>query len=311
MASNKIKKSLAKRLAPIILKVNKFLENNTTIINYLIEKRHQANDSYNFESELKKLLKDKKLIALDAGSQGGFNSDIFFPKLYEKYFNPILVDPIKDQTNLEGNKYINKGLWSSKENKKLFVLGKRLGSSSMYEPDKNSIRISGFKEKDFHLFDVTETKNIECDTINNCLRNLKINSLDFLKIDTQGAELEILKGLGFYKPLLIKCEVQIHSIYKNTPPWTELLNFLNKLNYIVCDWRTIGPHVTRAPVEMDMVFVPNFLKDEGKRIILDREEEFISLMLICGQIKLLKKISEIIGFKNNESYIKLKDKYFS
>ena len=38
MASNKIKKSLAKRLAPIILKVNKFLENNTTIINYLIEK---------------------------------------------------------------------------------------------------------------------------------------------------------------------------------------------------------------------------------------------------------------------------------
>ena len=102
MASNKIKKSLAKRLAPIILKVNKFLENNTTIINYLIEKRHQANDSYNFESELKKLLKDKKLIALDAGSQGGFNSDIFFPKLYEKYFNPILVDPIKDQTNLEG-----------------------------------------------------------------------------------------------------------------------------------------------------------------------------------------------------------------
>ena len=181
----------------------------------------------------------------------------------------------------------------------------------MYEPDKNSIRISGFREKDFHLFDVTETKNIECDTISNCLKNLKINSLDFLKIDTQGAELEILKGLGFYKPLLIKCEVQIHSIYKNTPSWTELLNFLNKLNYIVCDWRTIGPHVTRAPVEMDMVFVPNFLKDEGKRIILDREEEFISLMLICGQIKLLKKISEIIGFKNNESYIKLKDKYFS
>ena len=99
------------------------------------------------------------------------------------------------------------------------------------------------------------------------MKNLKINSLDFLKIDTQGAELEILKGLGFYKPLLIKCEVQIHSIYKNTPPWTELLNFLNKLNYIVCDWRTIGSHVTRTPVEMDMVFVPNFLKDEGKTII--------------------------------------------
>ena len=311
MASNKIKKSLAKRIAPLIYKLNKLLENNTRIINYLIEKRLHANDIYNFENALKKILKDKKLISLDAGSQGGFNSDTFFPKLYEKYFDTILVDPIKDKTNVNNSRYINKGLWSSKENKKLFVLGKRLGSSSMYEPDQNSLKVSGFKEKDFHLFDVTETKNIECDTINNCLKNLNINYLDYLKIDTQGAELEILKGLGFYKPLLIKCEVQIHSIYKNTPSWTELLNFLNKLNYIVCDWRGIGPHVTRTPVEMDMVFIPNFLKEEGKRIILDREEKFISLMLISGQIKLLKKISEIIGFKNNESYIKLKDKYFS
>lgn len=311
MASNKIKKSLAKRIAPLIYKLNKLLENNTRIINYLTEKRVHANDIYNFENELKKILKDKKLISLDAGSQGGFNSDIFFPKLYEKYFDTILVDPIKDQTNIDNSRYINKGLWSSKENKKLFVLGKRLGSSSMYEPDQNFLKVSGYKEKDFHLFDVTETKNIECDTISNCLKNLNINYLDYLKIDTQGAELEILKGLGFYKPLLIKCEVQIHSIYKNTPSWTELLDFLNKLNYIVCDWRSIGPHVTRTPVEMDMVFIPNFLKEEGKRIILDREEKFISLMLISGQIKLLKKISETIGFKNNESYIKLKDKYFS
>ena len=50
---------------------------------------------------------------------------------------------------------------------------------------------------------------------------------------------------------------------------------------------------------MDMVFVPNFLKDEGKRIILDREEEFISLMLICGQIKLLKKRRFWPGFITN------------
>ena len=55
MASNKIKKSLAKRIAPLIYKLNKLLENNTRIINYLTEKRVHANDIYNFENELKKI----------------------------------------------------------------------------------------------------------------------------------------------------------------------------------------------------------------------------------------------------------------
>ena len=136
----------------------------------------------------------------------------------------------------------------------------------MYEPDKKSLKIYGFRESDFQLFDVTETKNVECDTISSSLSSLKISYLDYLKIDTQGAELEILKGLGDYRPLLIKCEVQIFPMYKGVPSWTELVNFLEKLNYIVCDWKEIGSHATRTPVEMDMIFVPNFLqKIVGKK----------------------------------------------
>ena len=45
---------------------------------------------------LKNLLKNNKLIALDVGSQGGFNSDNFFSNKYDKFFNPILVDPIEN-----------------------------------------------------------------------------------------------------------------------------------------------------------------------------------------------------------------------
>ena len=37
---------------------------------------------------------------------------------------------------------------------------------------------------------------MDCDTIENLLSSLKVKELDYLKIDTQGAELEILKGLG-------------------------------------------------------------------------------------------------------------------
>ena len=66
-----------------------------------------------------------------------------------------------------------------------------------------------------------------CDTISSNLKSINIQNLDYLKIDTQGAELEILKGLGDYRPLLIKCEIQIFPMYKNIPSWTELLNYLS------------------------------------------------------------------------------------
>ena len=140
---------------------------------------------------------DKRLIALDIGSQGGFNSDNFFSKDYNKYFKAVLVDPL--QSSKEKKRIMNilltKVYGVQKPKKKLYILGKRPESSSLYEPDSKSLNIYDFK-KNFHFFDVTETKDIECDTISSSLNSLNIKELDYLKVDTQGAEFEIIKGLG-------------------------------------------------------------------------------------------------------------------
>ena len=312
MFLRKIRTSITKLILPSLYLILKLLKANTRTVNFLNDKKTNANNSYNFQTNIEKLLKNKKLIGLDVGAQGGFNSDKFFPERYNKYFESILVDPLKN--SLEGKESthtINKGLWSSKGVRKLYILNKRPQSSSMYEPDKKSLSIYGFEEKDFHLFDVSKTETVECDTLSSSLKALNINTLDYLKIDTQGAELEILKGLENYRPLLIKCEVQIFPMYKKEPSWTEVTDLLYKLGYIVSDWKKIGSHATRAPVEMDMVFIPNFLIDSGKKLILEKEKEFISLMLISGQIKLLKKISKILDLGHSESYMKTKDRYFN
>ena len=79
---------------------------------------------------------------------------------------------------------------------------------------------------------------------------------------------------------------------------------------MTCEWIEIGPHITKSPVEMDMIFIPNYLNDLGKRLILSREKEFISLMLIFGHIKLLQVISEKLNFSENFEVQKLKDKFF-
>ena len=312
MFLRKIRTSITKLILPSLHLILKLLKANTRTVNFLNDKKTNANNSYNFQTNIEKLLKNKKLIGLDVGAQGGFNSDKFFPERYNKYFESILVDPLKN--SLEGKESthtINKGLWSSKGARKLYILNKRPQSSSMYEPDKKSLSIYGFEEKDFHLFDVSKTETVECDTLSSSLKALNINTLDYLKIDTQGAELEILKGLENYRPLLIKCEVQIFPMYKKEPSWTEVTDLLYKLGYIVSDWKKIGSHATRAPVEMDMVFIPNFLIESGKKLILEKEKEFISLMLISGQIKLLKKISKILNFKNSQFYMEIEDKYFN
>ena len=312
MFLRKIRISITKLLLPFLYKIFELLKTNTRAINFLNDKKVNANNTYDFQNNIEVLLKNKKLIGLDVGAQGGFNSDEFFSKKYNKFFHTILVDPFKDSLKKEHGKYIiNKGLWSSKCEKKLYILNNRPESSSMFEPDKDSLTIYDYKEKDFHLFEVTKTEMVQCDTLSANLQNLEIDNLDYLKIDTQGAELEILKGLGNFRPLIIKSEVQVFPMYKKEPTWAEIVNHLYKLEYIAIDWRKIGSSATRSPVEMDMIFIPNFLIESGKKLILEKEKEFISLMLISGQIKLLKKISKILDLGHSESYMKTKDKYFN
>ena len=181
----------------------------------------------------------------------------------------------------------------------------------MYEPDTNLFDLHNIKKENYQNYDVTNKFEVQCETIEESLNNLNITKLDYLKIDTQGAELEILKGIGDFKPLLIKIESHLHSMYKNVPSWNELLNYLYKLNYIIIDWKAIGSHVTRVPAEMDMIFIPNFNKEIGKKMITENEEKFVSLMLIFGQINLLKLISKKNNFKSIDQIKDLNDLYFN
>ena len=305
-------RSLIKIILPIIFKILIKLKLNRRVINYLSEKSYNSNNKYNFNNLLKKLLEDEKIIALDVGAQGGFNSDNFFPRKYNEYFEDILIEPIKEEAEkLKKKKFIiKKGLWSKKEKKKLFILDNRLGSSSMYRPDERNFDLHNIKNKDFNDYKITRTIEIECDTLSNQLSELDIEKLDYLKIDTQGAELDVLKGIGSYRPLLIKIEAHIFTMYKEVPSWHKLINFLYELNYVLIDWKGIGNHNIRVPVEADLIFIPNFDNKFGEEIIKNNKEKFISLMLIFGQLKLLQVL--IKRFKiDNEELEQLEDLYFN
>ena len=308
----KLFRSILKIILPFLFKILINTKLNRRTINFLNERSYSSNNKYNFNELIKNLLKSKKIISLDVGAQGGFNSDNFFPSKYNHFFENILVEPIKSEADkLKDAKFtINKGLWSKKEIKKLYILDNRLGSSSMYMPNEKAFDLHDIKRKDFENYKVTRSIEIECDTISSQLSELKINSLDYLKIDTQGAELEILKGIGKYRPLLIKLEAHFFSMYKDVPNWHELVNYLHNMNYVLIDTKGIGRHNVRIPAEADMIFIPNFNILAGKELIKVNQEKFISLMLIFGQIKILQVILNMLHI-NNEEIDKLEDYYFN
>ena len=310
----KLSRSFAKLLLPCFSLLFIKLKVNKRIANYLNDKSSVANNYYNFSNIIKKKLNDKKILALDVGAQGGFNSDNFFPKKYNIFFEPILVEPIKNEAKKlkVNNKYvIDHGIWSKQTKKKIYILSNRLGSSSMYQPEPSYFSVHGIKKKDYKNYEITETVEIECNSLDASLKNLKIEQLDYLKIDTQGAELEILSGIGAYRPLLIKVEAHIFSMYKEVPCWSELLNYLHKLNYIVIDWKSIGSHTTRIPAEMDMIFIPNFKNKEGRNLIAANEKKFVSLMLIFGQLDLLKIISDTCELSSLNEINSFEDRFFN
>ncbi len=112
-------RSLIKFILPLIFKILIKLKSNRRVINYLNEQSYKSNDKYNFSKLISNLLKEEKIVALDVGAQGGFNSDQFFSLNYNSFFEDILVEPIKSEIDkMEKKKIkINKGLWSRNEKK--------------------------------------------------------------------------------------------------------------------------------------------------------------------------------------------------
>tara|TARA_B110001452_G_C15177695_1_gene409138 strand:- start:77 stop:1030 length:954 start_codon:yes stop_codon:yes gene_type:complete len=305
--------SITKIILPLLARVFIKLRVNKRIINFLNNKSDTSNNRYNFSHVISDLLQNQKLNAIDVGAQGGFNSEYFFPYKYNIFFEPILVEPIKAEAEKLKKKYkyvIDSGLWSSQVKKEIFILGNRLGSSSMYKPDESSFKIYNLGQKNIESFKITNTLEVNCITMNDALKKINIKKIQYLKLDTQGSELEILKGMDDFRPLLIRIEVQIFAMYKNIPSWTKLVNFLDELGYMVCEWRKIGSHLTRTAAEMDMIFIPNYRSEKGKTLIKENENKFISLMLIFGQLKLLKHISKELNLNLAKKINDFDDRYF-
>lgn len=128
-----------------------------------------------------------------------------------------LINKFRNKNNVE---IIDKAL-SSRSGKKKFYQHDFEAASSVYKIEDNYLKNLGFSEKKSSI-------EVESITLDEIISQRNLSSIDLLKLDCQGSELEILKGgernLNLIK--IIHTEVLFKPMYENAPSFWDIHEFL-------------------------------------------------------------------------------------
>lgn len=113
------------------------------------------------------------------------------------------------------------------------------------------------------LEELNETKGRKIEllmfTLSEILKKRKIDKVDFIKLDVQGFELEILKGAENYLENceVILLEVSFLALHKDCPLLFDVVNYMDKFNFYAYDICSVSARrpFDRALWQTDLIFV--------------------------------------------------------
>ena len=258
-----------------------------------------------FTSKIEQIL-DKKLTCIDVGARGKFPEVVL---KYIRFFETVQCEPeSKEAERLRnlGKKVIEDVIYSKKTEIDFYET-RDLHASSIYKPQGPFLDLYNSDPAYIARYEAVQIHKLMANTLKNVLEDLQVQQIDFLKIDVQGAEKDVLEGLGDYRPLLLIVELQFLPLYHDVPYGSEILNYLNKeLGYIpfILSHNFNG---AMYPNVKDGFFMPNWMDPRGRKLILEREKEYIALMLMFGQTRILKHVANKIDMKNKSFILKIND----
>jgi FkbM family methyltransferase len=127
---------------------------------------------------------------------------------------------------------------SSQSTEQTLYVTKAVHCSSLYPPNQPLLsRFSGMNEGIVLDFSV----DIETTTLDNSLGEKNINNIDFLQIDVQGADFDVIQGgenLLKNTVLGLKIEVEFSSMYVDQPLFGDIDSYLRNQGFLLFDLST-------------------------------------------------------------------------
>lgn len=259
-------------------------------------------------------MKIPSLICFDVGARNGLKDLLKISENISLYsFEPNIEkdDLLGREAKYSSCRIINKGLY--KESGIFdFYTTSNPSMSSMLQPDEELLQeyfgeITAFKKWGREL-KITGTKKISTTTIDALVEEEKIGQIDYLKLDTQGTELEILKGaancLKEKRILVLKTEFSFIRLYKGQAVFSEIDNYLSSFGYklINCDF--------------DYGIASPF-NDEGEKpkwgiggdayycidpMVIDNKDKLYNAALVLGALGFLSNATAIFKSLNIDKY---------
>ena len=257
---------------------------------------------FSFKNYLKKISHlldknlNKKFTLLDIGAANGANGrwNIISDKI-----TTILVEPHKESAkNLKQNglEVIESVLHSENDKEIKFYNTRKPECSSFYKPNFNHLKNFLDKER-FEIIseDTFSSKSLDSEII-------KFTQPSFIKIDTEGSELDILKGSK--KTLLnvsgLEVECSFHQLREGQPLFEEIRSYLENLDFVFIDfvslirWEKDNFGFAGQPQITDALFLRNeetIIKRFNKNEInLDDILNYFVILIAYDRVDILKYV---------------------
>lgn len=218
----------------------------------------------------------------DVGAAGGINKRwTKIKKLCVIGFEPDEREFFKLDTSSR-NKWFNIGLNYTQGVYPLYIT-KYQTNTSLYKPNLSKVNQLSYNDDDFNVDKVVE---LTCDTLDSVLLKNKL-SLDYIKLDTQGSELDILKGgsdILINDLFAVEVEVEFCELYLGQPMFADVDIFMRGMGF-------------------DLMDIGNMLHVKGKNTVgIGGQKSF----LISGDALYFKSIEKVIDLVKNGGLDKLR-----
>ncbi len=181
----------------------------------------------------KNIFKKNPLVVADVGAASGFEKhwDVFKDQMIRVGFEPN-EESFKKLKNTKNCQYYNIALGKEAKKAPFYVTKFRYASSAFKVNEAFMSRFSNFP---YHQTKSVET--IETVSLDTFCENNVMPQIDFMKMDTEGTELEILQGAkNMLKGVLgLDIEIAFQQYHADRPVFRDVDTYLHKHNFSIYD----------------------------------------------------------------------------